>query len=143
VAFLNKAAGFYANHHPVANDFFNNTGYGNHPNFNMLGIDSRGAAVGRGNLRNNIAYTGTATSNMSGTNAAYNSWNLGVPLSDSQFHSVSTSSWDALRQTDGNLPVLPHLRLAANSALIDKGTGVGLPFSGSAPDLGAFENDGR
>jgi hypothetical protein len=56
---------------------------------------------------------------------------------------VSTSGWDAPRQSDGSLPVLSHLRLAANSALIDKGTAVGLPFSGSAPDLGAFENDGR
>jgi hypothetical protein len=80
---------------------------------------------------------------MSGTNAAYNTWNLGVPLSDSQFRSVSTSGWDAPRQADGSLPVLPHLRLAASSALIDKGTTVGLPFNGSAPDLGAFENDGR
>lgn len=139
VAFLNKAAGFYANHHPVANDFFNNTGFGNRPNFNMLGVDSRGAAVGRGNLRNNVAYTGTLTSNMNGTNAAYNSWNLGVPLSDSQFQSVSTSGWDAPRQSDGSLPVLPHLRLAANSALIDKGVQVGLPYNGPAPDLGAFE----
>ena len=67
---------------------------------------------------------------MTGTNAAYNSWNLGVTLSDSQFQSVSTSGWDAPRQADGSLPVLPHLRLAANSALIDKGTNVGLPFSG-------------
>ncbi|MBB5783454.1 right-handed parallel beta-helix repeat-containing protein [Nonomuraea jabiensis] len=139
VAFLNKAAGFYANHHPIANDYFNNTSYGNHPDFNMLGVDSGGAAVGRGNLRNNLAYTGTLTSNMNGTNAAYNSWHLGVTLTDSQFQSVSTSGWDAPRQADGSLPALPHLRLAANSTLIDKGTSVGLPYKGSAPDLGAFE----
>jgi hypothetical protein len=140
VAFLNKAAGFYSNHHPVANDYFNNTGYGNRPNFDMRGINSSGAAVGRGNLRNNIAYTGTATSNMSGTSSAYNSWDLGIPLSDAQFQSVSTSGWDAPRQADGSLPVLPHLRLAANSTLIDKGTNVGLPYTGAAPDLGAFES---
>ncbi|MEU5641313.1 right-handed parallel beta-helix repeat-containing protein [Streptomyces milbemycinicus] len=139
VAFANKAAGFYANHHPLANDFFNNTSYGNHPDFNMLGVDSSGAAVGRGNLRNNIAYTGTLTSNMSGTSATYNSWNLGISLSDAQFQSVSTSGWDAARQTDGSLPVLRSLRLAANSTLIDKGVNVGLPYSGQAPDLGAFE----
>ncbi|MFK4267810.1 right-handed parallel beta-helix repeat-containing protein [Streptomyces milbemycinicus] len=139
VAFANKAAGFYANHHPLANDFFNNTSYGNHPDFNMLGVDSSGAAVGRGNLRNNIAYTGTLTSNMSGTSATYNSWNLGISLSDAQFQSVSTSGWDAARQTDGSLPVLRNLRLAANSTLIDKGVNVGLPYSGQAPDLGAFE----
>ena len=76
---------------------------------------------------------------MTGTNAAYNSWNLGVTLSDAQFQSVSTSGWDAPRQADGSLPALPHLRLAATSTLIDKGTNVGLPYSGTAPDLGAFE----
>ncbi|MGR6919360.1 right-handed parallel beta-helix repeat-containing protein [[Actinomadura] parvosata] len=142
VAFLNKAAGFYSNHHPVANDYFNNTSYGNHPDFNMLGIDASGAAVGRGTLRNNIAYTGTLTSNMAGTSSAYNSWDLGIPLSDAQFQSVSTSGWDAPRQADGSLPTLPHLRLAANSTLIDKGADVGLPYTGRAPDLGAFERPG-
>jgi hypothetical protein len=139
VAFANRAAGFYANHHPLANDYFNNTGYGNHPDFNMLGVDSNGAAVGRGTLRNNLAYTGTLTSNMTGTDAANNSWNLGVTLSDSQFQSVSTSGWDAPRQSDGSLPVLPDLCPAANSTLIDKGVDVGLPYQGRAPDLGAFE----
>lgn len=142
VAFLNRAAGFYSNHHPVANDYFNNTGFRNNPNFNMLGIDSAGSAVGRGNLRNNLAYGGTATSNMTGTNAASNSWNLGIALSDSQFQSVSTTGWDGPRQADGNLPVLPHLRPTATSSLIDRGTNVGLPYSGAAPDLGAFEFSG-
>jgi len=139
VAFANRAAGFYANHHPVADDFFDNTGYGNHPDFNMLGIDSSGAAVGRGTLRNNIAYTGSLTSNMTGTTASNNTWNLGIALSDAQFQSVSTAGWDAARQADGSLPVLPYLRLAATSTLIDKGVDVGLPYLGAAPDLGAFE----
>jgi len=142
VAFGNRAAGFYANHHPVANDYFNNTGYGNHPNFNMLGIDAGGAAVGRGNLRNNIAYTGTATSNLTGTTASNNSWNLALTVNDAQFQSVSTTGWDAARQADGSLPVLPHLHLTATSTLIDKGTNVGLPYTGPAPDLGAFEQSG-
>ena len=139
VAFNNKAAGFYANHHPVANDFFNNTSYGNHPDFNMLGVDSSGAAVGRGNLRNNVAYTGTLTSNMSGTSSSSNSWELGVTLNDAQFQSVSTSGWDAARQTDGSLPALTSLHPTATSSLVDKGVNVGLPYTGNAPDLGAFE----
>ncbi|AVV46051.1 pectate lyase [Streptomyces sp. P3] len=139
VAFNNRSSGFYANHHTVADDFFNNTSYGNHPDFNMLGISPTGAAIGLGNLRNNIAYTGTLLSNMTGTSASYNSWNLNVNLSNSQFQSVSTSGWDASRQADGSLPVLPYLRLASNSTLIDKGVNVGLPYNGSAPDLGAFE----
>nr|WP_306956195.1 right-handed parallel beta-helix repeat-containing protein [Streptomyces sp. B4I13] len=139
VAFNNRSSGFYANHHTVADDFFNNTSYGNHPDFNMLGISRTGAAIGLGNLRNNIAYTGTLLSNMTGTSASYNSWNLNVNLSNSHFQSVSTSGWDASRQADGSLPVLPYLRLASNSTLIDKGVNVGLPYNGSAPDLGAFE----
>jgi hypothetical protein len=140
VAFSNRASGVYANHHTLANDYFNNTSFGNHPDFNMLGINSSGAAVGLGNLRNNIAYTGTLLSNMTGTSAAFNSWNLNVTLTDAQFQSVSTSGWDAPRQADGSLPALPNLHLAANSTLIDKGTNVGLPFNGRAPDLGAFES---
>jgi hypothetical protein len=140
VAFLNRAAGFYANHHTVADDFFNNTSYSNGVDYNMLGINSSGAAVGLGNLRNNIAYAGTLTSNMSGTSASSNSWNLSVTMSNSQFQSVSTSGWNVSRQSNGNLPVLSYLRLASGSTLIDKGTNVGLPYNGSAPDLGAFES---
>ena len=44
------------------------------------------------------------------------------------------------RQADGSLPVLPFLRLAAGSDLIDKGTDLGFAFNGRAPDLGAFES---
>ncbi|GIH14915.1 right-handed parallel beta-helix repeat-containing protein [Rugosimonospora africana] len=139
VAFNNRAAGFYANHHTVANDFFNNTSYANHPDYNMLGVSPSGAAIALGNLRNNVAYGGTLLSNETGANDANNSWNTGVTMSDSQFQSVSTSGWDAARRADGTLPALPYLRLAANSTLINRGVNVGLPYQGSAPDLGAFE----
>jgi Protein of unknown function (DUF1565) len=139
VAFNNRVSGIYANHHTIANDYFNNTSYANHPDYNMLGVNSSGSAIGIGNLRNNIAYGGTLTSNMSGTSASFNSWNLSVTMSDSQFQSVSTSGWDVSRNSDGSLPNLPYLHLASNSTLINKGTNVGLPYKGSAPDLGAFE----
>jgi Right handed beta helix region len=139
VAFDNRSAGFYANHHTVADDFFNNTGYANHPDFNMLGINSSGAAVGLGTLRNNLAYGGTLSSNMTGTDASYNSWNLSVTLSNAQFQSVATTGWGAARQSDGSLPALTSLHLASGSTLIDKGVNVGLPYHGTAPDLGAFE----
>nr|WP_315707654.1 pectate lyase PelN [Brenneria ulupoensis] len=141
VAFLNKAAGFYTNHHPLANDYFNNTGYKNHPNFNLLGIDSSGNGVALGTLRNNIAYGGTALSNSSGANMRYNSWNFSNVLSDAEFRSVSTSGWDAARQSDGSLPELKSLHLASGSWMIDKGGNVKLPYKGSAPDLGAFERE--
>jgi hypothetical protein len=139
VAFLNRSQGFYANHHPVANDFFNNTSYSNGVDYSMLGINSSGAAVGLGNLKNNIAYAGTLTANMSGTSASNNSWNLSVTMSNAQFQSVTTTGWNVSRQSDGSLPVLTYLRLASGSTLINKGVNVGLPYAGSAPDLGAFE----
>jgi hypothetical protein len=105
----------------------------------MLGISATGAPIGLGTLRNDIAYDGTLLSNMTGTNAAYNSWDINVTMSNAQFQSVSTTGWDAPRQADGSLPALPYLHLAATSTLIDKGVDVGLPYKGSAPDLGAFE----
>jgi hypothetical protein len=141
VAFRNKAAGFYANHHPVANDYFNNTGYNNYPNFNMLGIDANGVGVNLGTLRNNISYGGTLYSNISGANMRYNSWDTAtaVTVSDADFQSVAMSGWDVARAADGNLPVLNKLRLVSTSDLIDKGGNVKIAYLGAAPDLGAFE----
>ena len=43
------------------------------------------------------------------------------------------------RKADGSLPDVKFMHLSADSKLIDKGKDVGLPFAGSAPDLGAFE----
>ena len=139
VAFANKAAGFYANHHTLALDFFNNTAFSNGVNYNMLGIAPDGSAVNLGNLRNNLAYKGTATSNTAGLDMAFNSWTAAVQISDGDFEDVSASGWDAPRQADGSLPALRSYHLSATSDLIGKGVDVGLPFKGSAPDLGAFE----
>jgi MYXO-CTERM domain-containing protein len=61
-----------------------------------------------------------------------------VPPTDT----TSFAGMASARQADGTLPVLSFLHLAANSKLIDKGTNVGLPFVGKAPDLGCFETGG-
>jgi len=171
VSFYNKAAGFYANHSPNSAYFYNNTAFKNSPNFNMLGVASDGStSTSVGILRNNLAFSGTATSNanLSGTiDDQFNSWDgsLGITVATADFQSTSfappascpaeykaggtvcvpptdTTSFAGMasaRQADGSLPVLPFLRLAAGSPLIDKGKDVGLPFVGAAPDLGAFE----
>jgi hypothetical protein len=140
LAFMNKAAGFYANHHPISLDFYNNTSYGNHPDFNMLGMDEAGASITVGKYRNNVAFAGTLFSNRNGADESNNSWTIGaVMLSDADFQSVATTGMDGPRQADGSLPVLPNFRLADGSELIDRGVDVGLPFAGAAPDLGAFE----
>jgi hypothetical protein len=45
----------------------------------------------------------------------------------------------AARLADGSLPIIDFMRLASTSHLIDLGVDVGLPFNGSAPDLGWLE----
>jgi hypothetical protein len=143
VAFLNRANGFYANHEPVGNFWYNNTAFNNRgANFNMLGLNGT-TAVNVGVLRNNIAFTGTAIANGTGPmiDDAFNTWTagIGVTMTAADFQSTATTGWDAPRQADGSLPVLASLHLATGSDLIDKGTNVNLPFTGTAPDLGAFE----
>jgi hypothetical protein len=139
VSFANKTWGFYANHHPVASYFYNNTAFNNRAGFNMLGIDAAGAGINLGILRNNLAYGGTLVTSIDGTDQANNSWNLPVSVTAADFQGTSIEGWDAPRLPDGSLPPLPHLRLVAGSDLLDKGVPLGLPYLGAAPDLGAFE----
>jgi hypothetical protein len=117
VAFDNKANGFYANHHPVASDFFNNTSVNNGVDFNMLGVDSSGAPTALGKLRNNIAFGGKLTSNIDGADVSSNSWNLPVAVSAADFRTVSTAGWDAPRAPDGSLLPMPHFKPASGSVL--------------------------
>lgn len=142
-AFRNRSSGFYANHHPVANYWYNDTAYDNKAaDFNMLGLDGS-TAINVGVLRNNLAFTGTVLSNGTGdmVDDQFNSWDtsLGVTVSAADFQGTDVTGWDGPRQADGSLPVLTSFHLASGSDLIDKGTDVGLTFAGSKPDLGAFE----
>jgi hypothetical protein len=157
LAFLNSAAGFYANHEPVGDHFYNNTSYMNGDDFNLLGIAYSGPAEqpstvtipttdypaeNVGFLRNNIAFGGTLLTDATGgtVDDQYNSWDtsLGVTVTAADFQSTSITGMSGPRQADGSLPCLPFLRLAAGSDLIGKGVNVGLPYTGTAPDLGAF-----
>lgn len=71
-----------------------------------------------------------------------NSWNLAVTVDASDFVSLDYSGATGPRNADGTLPAISFLRLTATSDLIGKGVNVGLPYSGSAPDLGAYEYGG-
>ena len=107
----------------------------------MLGYNlATGADVGMGIYRNNVSFTGTATSNATGADASYDSWNIsGLTVAASDFSSVDTTGVYGPRKADGSLPDVKFMHLSATSKLIDKGTDVGLPYTGAAPDLGAFE----
>jgi MYXO-CTERM domain-containing protein len=151
VAWKNKAAGFYANHSSGGNTWYNNTSYSNGTQYNMLA--SSFAADGRtiataviiltGTkvhiMRNNIGFP-NKNSNMGGVDTASNSWDLGITPAASDFASISDTGCTGPREADGSMPsACAFMKLAAGSKMIDKGVDVGLPFAGTAPDLGAYE----
>jgi hypothetical protein len=81
-----------------------------------------------------------------------NTWNLKLDLTENDFVSLDDPSMTVTgkdlstiagmlgpRKDDGSLPDVNFLKLKAGSRAIDKGEDIGLPFAGSAPDLGAFE----
>lgn len=94
-------------------------------------------------LKNNLAYTNNNSAQQaqtgSGTTHNHNSWDSAVTLSNADFLSVSSTGADGARQSDGSLPVMNFMKLATGSDLIDAGVDVGLPFIGSAPDMGCYE----
>lgn len=134
VAFGHPNKGFDQNNNTGSLTFYNCTAYDNGTNFGL------GNPVNSGEqhtLINNVSFQGgNSISNASEQN---NSWNLSVSVNSSDFNSLSTSLAKGARQSNGNLPDNMPFQLVASSDLIDKGTAVGLPYSGSAPDLGAFE----
>jgi hypothetical protein len=83
----------------------------------------------------------------SGSYWAYNSdINWAYSGKDYNFISVTDSAsthaeLSAPRKADGSLPDITFMKLSATSSLIDAGIDVGLPYNGSAPDLGYSEYD--
>ena len=72
-----------------------------------------------------------------------NSWQvLSLAAGTNDVLSVDYTLVTGPRRDDGELPELPFLRPVPGSRLLDKGTSLGTPFYGSAPDLGAFESVG-
>lgn len=89
-------------------------------------------------MRNNISFPLDNT-NRQGVDDQFKSWNLGLTPSNDDFVSVDGSSALGPRNSDGSLPDIDFLTLRESGQMIDKGTDVGLPYAGSAPDFGARE----
>ncbi len=138
VAFRNPLNGFDYNTGQGAFKLYNNTAYMNGPV--MPGGGSWGENFVFSNsgdvFRNNLSYQGGQS--LKGDDQS-NSWSLSVSVTDADFLSLDDSALRGPRTADGSLPTSNFLRLASSSDLINKGVNVGLPYSGSAPDLGAYE----
>jgi len=143
LAFNNRVQGFYANHHPGGIDWINNTAYANPRGFDLLADVEPQTWPGDHYLRNNNAYgngTNLANATLADIDSQFNSWNLrGGSGTADDFLSLSSAGVDGPRQADGSLPELDFLHLNPDGDLANQGQNLGLPFGGSAPDLGAFE----
>jgi uncharacterized protein YjdB len=70
-----------------------------------------------------------------------NSWQNGLSATAADYHSLDIDALLAPRKADGSLPDVDFMRLKADSDLIDQGVDVGLPYNGTAPDIGPFESE--
>ena len=149
LAVQNKVSGFYANHHLGGIDFLNNTAYMNAINYNMLNraADYMSDVPGYGHvLRNNVSLAPRlANSDLINYDVArctidHNTFlNPGITVSTADFRSLNKALFTQPRQPNGDLPIINLLQLVAGSSLIDAGTNVGLPYTGTNPDLGYRE----
>jgi hypothetical protein len=147
ISFQNKKWGFLDNAAKCNMEIYNNTSYQN----GYKGLDNWSGGfcftttpeATKYYIKNNIAYNNANSDADVGdvTNINHNTWDLPITISDADFVSVNSSGVDGARQADGSLPVLNFLKLAEGSDLIAKGVDVGLPYSGSAPDLGAYQSN--
>ena len=95
----------------------------------------------RGNLKNNISHSPASNGDylvLSKYTNTNNTWNSLV-ATNADFVSTDETQLLRARKSDGSLPDITFMNLVSTSKLINAGVNVGLPYSGSAPDVGAIE----
>ncbi len=151
LAAFNRVTGFDTNdngHYCQAMIVYNNTAY--HNGFEDYEGGGHGFRIlvpvnlAHRIYRNNLSY-GNELGDLFKSEYQHenNSWDLAgsITVTGQDFLSLDSTGLSGPRQADGSLPYLNFLKLAPGSDLIDAGTtATHLPYSGSAPDLGAFES---
>jgi hypothetical protein len=159
IAAYNEGTGFRENHVTgqisLNRNNYNNLAYKNNQGFTTTQPDPPGWEHKDNRYINNIAYDNTLA-DIGEYQGAYfeteitNSWDdpPGVTVTDADFLALPTDATHNLailsapRKADGSLPDIgDYFKLSPGSGLIDAGTDVGLPYYGSAPDIGPFEYD--
>jgi hypothetical protein len=137
VSFGHPNKGFDQNSNTGGVTLINNTSYKNGINYGFGGS----LASGEKNVfTNNVSLSGSKADSVANATVKNNSWN-GIGVSSADFVSLDTNLATQARAADGSLPTNNLFRLAAGSKLINAGVNAGLPYKGSAPDLGAFERE--
>lgn len=91
-------------------------------------------------VKNSISIGALGTQSATMTDVSNNSWQNGHSAGASDFVSMDRAALKGPRKADGSLPDIEYLALKPDSPLRNAGVDVGLPFNGSAPDIGPFES---
>ena len=135
ISVSNKVKGFDQNNNAGTMTIYNCTSYKNGQNYGFSNSTN-----GTLTIKNCASLSSTSSNSFScPTTESKNTWDTGLSCSASDFASLDISQMLLPRKSDGSLPDITLLHLVSNSAMIDKGTNVGLPYNNIAPDLGAYE----
>jgi pectate lyase len=142
IAFNNAMKGFDENHQMTGLTAYNNLSFGNGINYSF---NESPDDMTKHKVKNNISYAPVSSDAnlVAGTIESNNSWdNIALKPVASDFVSLKVEDAMAPRNADGSLPNNGFGK-TTGTKFIDKGTPVGMPYTGAAPDLGAFEADGK
>ena len=130
----------------VVDGFDHNSNRGSITIYNSIGHDNgRDFSFGTGNIassltvKNSIYFGTNSQLNADATDITNNSWQDGLSATTADFESMNVDLLLADRKADGSLPDVSYMKPVSGSDMIDAGVDVGLPFNGSAPDIGVFE----
>lgn len=136
VAVADKVKGFDQNNNNGTMTLYNCTAYNNQYNYGFSNSSYGSLTI------KNCASLNSQKSNSFNTKTvtqSNNSWNAGFSCVAADFVSLDYTQLLNNRNEDGSLPEITFLHQVSSSGMIDKGLNLGSAFSGSAPDLGAFE----
>jgi hypothetical protein len=136
LSFDNLLKGYDQNSNRGSMTLLNCTGYRDGKNYSIADTLAPGKTLTVVNSVSLGPYGSLSSTSIQQTNSWMAPFNA---ASVADFISVDTAGVRGPRKSDGSLPDVPFLHLAAGSRLIDAGTDIGLPYAGAGPDLGAFE----
>lgn len=136
IAAGNVADGFDHNSNRGNVEIYNCSAYSNGNNYNFSSTNP----LAKLTLKNSCAIGAYGSVKADVLDVTNNGWQNGLVTDATDFESTDISQLIQARKADGSLPDVTFMKLKDTSDLIDKGVVIdGIPYLGTAPDLGAFE----
>lgn len=140
VAVYNRTRGFNQNSADTKFYFYNNVAWKNPKGVDFYSYNLQNVFKNNVIFENTTNWSGTFSNSIKDHNSYDASFSPTGPVASSaDFQSLDTTGMSGPRKADGSLPDLKFMKLVSSSDLVNAGTNVGLPYDGSAPDLGAYE----